>query len=73
MLVLIAGRVEGNVRTLLDWRGALALGAAFGVVMGLAPSPLTARAGEAAAVAGASRTFGYTRAPIDDCQEPTPP
>ena len=34
-LVLIAGRVEGNVRTLLDWRGALALGAAIGVTVGL--------------------------------------
>jgi len=30
--VLIARRVDGNVRTLLDWRGALAFGAAFGVV-----------------------------------------
>ena len=35
VLVLIAGRVEGPVRTLLDWRGALALGAAMGVVVGL--------------------------------------
>ena len=36
MLVLIAQRVEGDVRTLLDWRGALAFGAAFGLVAGLA-------------------------------------
>ena len=35
MLILIAGRVEGNVRTLLDWRGALAFGAAIGVALGL--------------------------------------
>ena len=35
VLVLIAGRVEGNVKTLLDWRGALALGAAMGVAVGL--------------------------------------
>jgi hypothetical protein len=33
--MLIAGRVEGNVRTLLDWRGAIAFGAAFGLVAGL--------------------------------------
>ena len=32
VLVLIARRVDGDVRTLLDWRGALALGAAIGVV-----------------------------------------
>jgi hypothetical protein len=30
--VLIANRVEGSVRPLLDWRGALAFGAAFAVV-----------------------------------------
>ncbi|MDA8204369.1 MAG: hypothetical protein M0Z49_16755 [Chloroflexi bacterium] len=30
--VLIARRVEGDVRPLLDWRGALAFGAAFGLV-----------------------------------------
>ena len=29
---LLARRVDGNVRTLLDWRGALAFGAAFGLV-----------------------------------------
>ena len=34
-LVVIAAKTEGNVRTLLDWRGALAFGAAFGVVVGL--------------------------------------
>jgi len=34
-LVVLAAKAEGNVRTLLDWRGALALGAAFGVVVGL--------------------------------------
>jgi hypothetical protein len=33
--VLIARRVDGNVRAILDWRGALAFGAAFGVVSGL--------------------------------------
>jgi len=32
---LIARRVEGEVRALLDWRAALALGAAFGVIVGL--------------------------------------
>jgi hypothetical protein len=32
VLVMIAGRVEGNVRPLLDWRGALAAGFAFGIV-----------------------------------------
>jgi hypothetical protein len=35
VLVLIARRVEGDVRTLLDWRGAIAFGAAFGVVTSL--------------------------------------
>ena len=35
VVFLIARRVDGNVRTLLDWRGALAFGAAFGVVSGL--------------------------------------
>lgn len=35
ILVLIAQRVTGDVRVLLDWRGALAFGAAFGLVAGL--------------------------------------
>lgn len=35
VLVLIARRVEGDVRTVLDWRGALAFGAAFGALVGL--------------------------------------
>ena len=34
-LVVIAAKAEGNVRTLLDWRGALAFGAAFGILVGL--------------------------------------
>jgi hypothetical protein len=34
-MFLIARRVEGNVRTVLDWRGAVAFGAAFGVVVSL--------------------------------------
>jgi hypothetical protein len=33
--VLIARRVSGDVRVLLDWRGAAAFGAAFGFVVGL--------------------------------------
>ena len=33
--VLIARRVSGDVRVLLDWRGALAFGAAFGLLAGL--------------------------------------
>jgi len=33
--ILIARRVVGDVRVLLDWRGALAFGAAFGLVVGL--------------------------------------
>ena len=32
VLFLIARKVDGNVKALLDWRGALAFGAAFGVV-----------------------------------------
>jgi hypothetical protein len=35
VLFLIARRVEGDVRTVLDWRGALAFGAAFGAVVAL--------------------------------------
>ena len=35
VLFLIAQRVSGDVRPLLDWRGALALGAAFGILAGL--------------------------------------
>jgi len=35
VLLLIARRVEGDVRTLLDWRGALAFGAAFGLITSL--------------------------------------
>jgi hypothetical protein len=34
-LIVIAGRVDGQVRALLDWRGALAFGAAFGLLAGL--------------------------------------
>jgi hypothetical protein len=32
---LVAQKVSGDVRTLFDWRGALAFGAAFGLVVGL--------------------------------------
>ena len=32
VLVLIAAKVEGEVRPLLDWRGALAAGTAFGLI-----------------------------------------
>jgi hypothetical protein len=35
VFVMIARHVEGDVRTLLDWRGAIAFGAAFGVVVSL--------------------------------------
>lgn len=35
VLLLIAGRVDGSVRPLLDWRGGLAAGAAAGLVIGL--------------------------------------
>ena len=35
VLVVIARQVDGAVRPLLDWRGAVALGAAMGVVVGL--------------------------------------
>ena len=31
----MARKVEGNVRTVLDWRGALAAGAALGIAIGL--------------------------------------
>ena len=35
VFLLLAGRTEGPVKALLDWRGALAFGAAFGVIVGL--------------------------------------
>ena len=35
MLIVIARRVDGHVKTLLDWRGALALGAGIGAVIAL--------------------------------------
>ena len=38
VLVLIAQHVEGDVRTLVDWRGALAFGIAFGLVAGIVRS-----------------------------------
>jgi hypothetical protein len=42
-LVVIGRRIEGEVRTLLDWRGALALGAALGLVLGLVRTGSRAR------------------------------
>jgi hypothetical protein len=33
--LVMARKVEGDVRTVLDWRGALAAGAALGIVVGL--------------------------------------
>jgi hypothetical protein len=35
VLVMLARRVEGDVRVLLDWRGALALGASIGLLVAL--------------------------------------
>ncbi|HEX2755886.1 MAG TPA: hypothetical protein VHM48_10505 [Candidatus Limnocylindrales bacterium] len=35
VLFLIARKVDGNVKVLLDWRGAVAFGAAFGVITSL--------------------------------------
>lgn len=35
VVFLLARRVEGDVRAVLDWRGALAFGAAFGLIVGL--------------------------------------
>jgi hypothetical protein len=35
VLVLLARRVEGDIKPLLDWRGAVALGAAFAIVRSL--------------------------------------
>ena len=32
VLVMIAGRVSGDIKPLLDWRGALAFGTAFGLL-----------------------------------------
>jgi hypothetical protein len=34
-LIVVARTVEGNVRTMFDWRGALALGAGLGVAIAL--------------------------------------
>jgi hypothetical protein len=35
VLVMLAGSVSGEVRPLIDWRGALAAGAAFGLLSAL--------------------------------------
>jgi hypothetical protein len=35
VFLLLAGRTEGPVKALLDWRGALAFGAAMGAIVGL--------------------------------------
>lgn len=35
VLMLIAGRVEGPVKAVLDWRAAIAFGAAFGLLWGI--------------------------------------
>ena len=35
VFLLIAGKTDGPVKALMDWRGALAFGAVFGVVAGL--------------------------------------
>ena len=35
VLVMIAGRVEGDIRPILDWRGALAAGAVIGLLLGI--------------------------------------
>jgi len=35
VFLLIAGKTEGPVKALLDWRGALAFGAIFGLLLGL--------------------------------------
>jgi len=42
-LVVIAGRVDGEVRALLDWRGALAFGLGFGLVAAVARALRKAR------------------------------
>jgi len=35
IFLLVAGKVDGSVQALLDWRGAIAFGAVFGLVVGL--------------------------------------
>lgn len=35
VFLLIAGRTEGPIRAILDWRGAIAFGVAFGLLVGL--------------------------------------
>ena len=35
VFLLIAGRTEGPIKAILDWRGAIAFGAAFGLLVGL--------------------------------------
>ena len=53
--LLVARKVEGDVRAVLDWRGALAAGAALGIAIGLlarrrhCPAPLAAPCGTTAA------------------------
>ena len=35
VMVLVARNVDGNVKALLDWRGAIAFGAAAGIAIGV--------------------------------------
>jgi hypothetical protein len=35
VLMLVAARVDGPVKALLDWRAAIAFGAAFGLAWGI--------------------------------------
>jgi hypothetical protein len=42
-IIVLARRVDGDVRALLDWRGALAFGAALGLVLGIVRRTPTSR------------------------------
>ena len=43
--IVVARKVEGEVRAVLDWRGGLAFGVAFGLVAGLVASAAMAARG----------------------------
>ncbi len=45
VFLLVAGRVDGPVKAVLDWRGALAFGAAFGLFWAPAPTLSRGQAG----------------------------
>ena len=74
VMLLVARNVDGNVKALMDWRGAIAFGAAAGLVIGLLAPPLTLRAAPGQFVGrGHVNERGYTREPESATASGAPP